>query len=153
MYPGSLMKIFQTLHSTQRFCQFHHIILHFGTYTTASTAIVEVSLIIIIHKDARVYHGKAIVFHSYHVNILILYGKVFGRMLTGSYTHSPGIVPVITTRVRKVKIISTIPICTIGCPHEATIFTSPRHLRRVQYFTMICPVNHVICREYMIAVH
>ena len=124
MHPGSFMKICQSFHVSQRFSYFHHIIFQFGCRTTTATAIIEVSLPVIIYKHTRVNHCKSIT-QSFNIS---LHFKVFGGILAGSYTDFPGIIPVITTRMRKIKVISTVLICTIGRPHESTVFTSPRHL-------------------------
>ena len=149
MYPSSLVKIGKPLHLTRLFCQFYHIIFQSGTDTSSATAIIKIRLTIIIHKYTRIDHGKSIT-ESLDIS---LYFKIFCRILACRNSDFPRIVPIRTARMRKIKIISSILISTIGSPHKTALRTSPRHLTRIQNLPVISPVYHIIRRKHMITIH
>ena len=146
MYPCGFMKVYQTFHDFHFSIQFHHIIFQFASLTNTATAIVDICLAVIIHKDTRIYQR----IHSFDIS---LYGEVCGRFFAGGYSDFPTSVPVRIAGVGEIKVIRAVFVGTIRCPHESAFFTSPRYLRRIQNFTMIRPVHHVVGRKHMISVH
>ena len=76
MYPSSFMKIFQSFHTSGFFRQFHHIVFHFGADDSATTAMIKISLSVIIDKHAGIDHSASIV-NAFDIS---LYFKIFCRM-------------------------------------------------------------------------
>ncbi len=146
MYPGRFVEVRQSFHSLHGAIQFYHIIFQFATFAGATATIVDVGLSVIVHKYTRIDHRV----HSLNIS---LYFKFFRRLVTGSYTDLPAIIPVCFAGMREVEIVGAVSVSTIRSPHKTSFFPSPRHLVGTQDFSMIRPVNHIISREYMIAVH
>ena len=147
------MEVGQSFHRAQRFCQFCHVIFQRSTYQTASTSVIEISLSVIIHKNTGVYHGETVIFHALHFEVGIQYGEIRSRFLTGSDTYTPSVVPVITAGMGKVEVICAVLVSAVGCPHESSILTSPRHLRGVEDFAMVSPMYHIIGGENVVTIH
>ena len=146
MYPSSLMEIYQPFHSPHGTIQFYHIIFQLPSFADATTAIINVSLSVIIHKYTRINHRV----HSFNIS---LHFKSFCGFIAGSHTNLPAVIPIRFTGMREIKIVGTISVSTIRGPHETSFFPSPRHLLRTQDFSMIRPIDHVIGGEHMIPVH
>ena len=121
MYPCGFMKVYQTFHDFHFSIQFHHIIFQFASLTNTATAIVDICLAVIIHKDTRIYQR----IHSFDIS---LNRKVGSRFFTGSYPDFPAVIGIRITGMRKVEVIRSVFICTVRCPHKSALFASPRHL-------------------------
>ena len=121
MYPSRLVKIFQTFHYLHRSVQFHHVIFQFPPFTKTATSIIDIGLSIVVHKNTRIDQRV----HSFYITF---YLKPFGRLTARSHSDFPAIIPIRSTRMRKIKIIGSILICTIRCPHKTSFLASPRYL-------------------------
>ena len=144
--PRSLVEIHQPFHGPHRAVQFHHVILQPSALARAASAVVNISLSVVVHKHARVDEG----IHSFDV---ALHGEVGSRFLARGHPDFPTSVPISLAGMGKIEIVRTVLISTVRRPHEAALLASPRHLRGAEDFSMVCPMYHVVGGKHMILVH
>ena len=149
VYPCRLVEILETLHLTQRFGEFNHIVGKLCAITFAAATVVEVCLAVIVNEYGGVDERE-----SAHILHRLVEGlEVTVGILAGGNTDFPCIVPVAAAGMGEVEIISTVLICTVGSPHETALRTTPCHILRTEYLAVVGPVDHIVGREYMILVH